>query len=116
MMNTVVDTSRRVGAMDSAGATVVNPSGITVAALTTHTSGTSFTPSNWAPVYAPTGDSAQVTAVAHATNIAVTAASNWGINSQGNGYHDPSGAAAAEGAVFGFDTAGTLTLTLILAY
>lgn len=67
-------------------------------------------------VFPPSKDSAQITAVAHATNIAVTVSSNWGINAQGNGYHDPNGAASAEGATIGFDTNGNLTLTRILAY
>ena len=66
--------------------------------------------------YAPSADAVQVTAVTQATNIAVTLASNWGINVQGNGYHDPAGAPSGDGATLGFDAAGNLVLTKILAY
>jgi hypothetical protein len=77
--------------------------------------------STYAPVsgstkYVPSAEAVQVTAVTQATNIAVTLASNWGINAQGNGYHDPAGAPSGDGATLGFDTAGNLVLTKILAY
>lgn len=62
------------------------------------------------------GDILAIPYVAQATNITVTASSNWGVNAQGCGYHDPSGAASGEGASVGFDTAGNLVLTKILAY
>jgi hypothetical protein len=53
--------------------------------------------------------------VTHTTagNISLTFASNWGVNTQGNAYHDNVGAAAGEEAVALFDANGNLTVTKI---
>ena len=71
---------------------------------------------NFTAAFPPSKDSVQITAVTHDTNITVTASSNWGINAQGCGYHDPAGAASAEGAALGIDANGSLTLTRLLGY
>ena len=46
-------------------------------------------------------------------NVVVNVASNWGVTSQGNAYHDPAGAVAGEEAVAFYDLNGNLVVSKI---
>lgn len=68
-----------------------------------------------ASVAVAAADGPAILSATHTTggNISLLFASNWGVNAQGNAYHDTAGAASGEEAAAAFDSNGNLAVTKI---